>query len=283
MHSFNICDKILKIVPSFLIGEFLVRTGEKMREFWKFKSLLYELISRDIKIKYRRSILGVLWTVLNPLLMMVILYVVFSKLFRFDIENYALYILSGQIIFNYYQSSTTDAMMAILGNGALIKKVYLPKYLLVLAKILSGAVNLFASFLALLVVILVTGNPITDHIAAVILPFLCLIVFSLGAGLFLAAVTVRFRDILHLYGVFCTALFYLTPVIYPVSILPDYMTMIVKLNPLTRIVGLFRTIILDGQIPAGTDLLICAGYALLMLVFGAVVFKVRQKHFIMEI
>lgn len=207
----------------------------------------------------------------------------FSKLFRFDIENYALYILSGQIIFNYFQSSTTDAMTAILGNGSLIKKVYLPKYMLVLAKILSGAVNLFASFLALLVVMLVTGNPITSHIAAVILPFLCLIVFSLGAGLFLAAVTVRFRDILHLYGVFCTALFYLTPIIYPISILPDYMIYIVSLNPLTRMVGMFRTIILDGRIPTGTEIAVSAGYAFLMLAFGAFVFKKRQKHFIMEI
>ena len=254
-----------------------------MREFIKFKSLLYELVSRDIKIKYRRSVLGVLWTVLNPLLMMTVLYVVFSRLFRFDIENYALYILSGQILFNFYQSSTTDAMMAILGNGALIKKVYLPKYMLVLAKILSGAVNLLASFAALLVVMLVTGSPVTWNVLFAVIPFACLIVFSFGAGLLLAAVTVRFRDILHLYGVFCTALFYLTPVIYPVSILPDYMTVIVSLNPLTEMVGLFRSVILNGQLPPGTDTGICIGYASLMLALGAFVFRKRQKHFIMEI
>lgn len=254
-----------------------------MKEFGKFKALLFELVSRDIKIKYRRSILGVLWTVLNPLLMMTVLYVVFSKLFRFDIENYALYILSGQIIFNYYQSATTDAMMAILGNGALIKKVYLPKYMLVLAKIISGAVNLLASFIALLVIILVSGSSIPKTVGWVILPFGFLIVFSFGAGLMLAAVTVRFRDILHLYGVFCTALFYLTPVIYPLSILPDYMVKFVSYNPLTRFVDLFRRIILDGYPPLWQDTAVCAGYACLMLAIGAFIFKKRQKHFIMEI
>lgn len=254
-----------------------------MKEFWKFRPLLYELVSRDIKIKYRRSILGVLWTVLNPLLMMIVLYIVFSRLFRFDIENYALYILSGQIIFNYYQSSTTEAMMSILGNASLIKKVYLPKYMLVLAKILSGAVNLFASFAALLVVMLVTGSRLSGEMIWVVLPFFFLIVFSFGAGLVLAAVTVRFRDILHLYGVFCTALFYLTPVIYPVSILPGYMKKLILLNPLMRIIEMFRTIVIDCRIPELGEIGFCALAALIMLTVGGVVFRKRQKNFILDI
>lgn len=254
-----------------------------MKEFWKFKSLLYELVSRDIKIKYRRSILGVLWTVLNPLLMMLILNVVFSKLFRFDIENYAIYILSGQIIFNYYQSATTDAMMAVLGNASLIKKVYLPKYMLVLAKILSGAVNLLASFAALIVVMMITGSRVSWILVSAVLPFACLIIFSLGVGLILAAVTVRFRDMLHLYGVFCTALFYLTPVIYPMSILPDYMKNIVYYNPITRITEMFRGIVIDCQFPAMADMWYCILAAAAMLLFGMAVFKKRQKKFILDL
>ena len=149
-----------------------------MREFFKFKALLYELTTRDIKVKYRRSILGLLWTVLNPLLMMLILCFVFSQLFRFDIENYAIYVLSGQVIFNYFQISTTDAMMSILNNGTLIKKVYIPKYMLVLVKILSGTVYLLASFAALLIVMGITGNRIRGTVIFFIIPFLCLILFS---------------------------------------------------------------------------------------------------------
>lgn len=253
-----------------------------MREFWKFKALLFELILRDIKIKYRRSVLGVLWTVLNPLLMMMVLYLVFSKLFRFDIENYAIYILSGQIVFNYYQTATTDAMTAILGNASLIKKVYLPKYMLVLAKILSGAVNLFASFAALVAVMLITGDRLSFSIVFVIVPFFCLILFSFGAGLLLAAVTVRFRDILHLYSVFCTVLFYLTPVIYPFSILPDYMRRIVYYNPVTGIIDIFRDIVMQGDAPEAGRTLYCLFPSLLMFLIGAAVFKKRQKQFILD-
>lgn len=254
-----------------------------MKEFWKFKSLLYELAARDIKIKYRRSVLGVLWTVLNPLLMMAVLYLVFSKLFRFDIENYAIYILSGQIIFNYYQTSTTDAMMSILGNAALIKKVYLPKYMLPLAKILSGGVNLLASFLALLVIMIITGPGVSVNILWAVVPFLCLIVFSFGAGLILSAITVKFCDIQHLYSVFCTALFYVTPVIYPVSILPEYMKDVVYYNPLSRITESFRVIVIDGQIPALEDSIYCVLSAVVMLSLGILIFKIRQQKFIMDI
>ena len=178
-----------------------------MKDFLRFRALLYELTARDIKVKYRRSVLGLLWTVLNPLLMMLVLCFVFSKLFRFDIENYAIYVLSGQVIFNYFQMSTTDAMMAILNNAALIKKVYVPKYMLVLVKILSGTVYLLASFAALLVVMALTGSKIAGPVFFVIPVFAVLMIFSLGVGLLLAALTVRFRDIQHLYGVFCTALF----------------------------------------------------------------------------
>lgn len=254
-----------------------------MKEFWKFKSLLYELVCRDIKIKYRRSILGVLWTVLNPLLMMLILYLVFSKLFRFDIENYAIYVLSGQVIFNYYQSSTTDAMMAILGNGSLIKKVYIPKYMLVLAKILSGAVNLFASFIALLVVMMITNEKLSVTFIWVFVPFFCLILLSFGVGLLLSAITVRFRDILHLYGVFCTALFYLTPVIYPFSILPDYMRKMVYYNPITRILEIFRVIIVENRIPSNVDMCYCLVSAGVIFLAGAWIFHRRQQKFILDL
>lgn len=249
----------------------------------KYGPLLYELVLRDIKIKYRRSVLGVLWTVLNPLLMMVILYVVFSKLFRFEIENYAIYILSGQVLFNYYQMATTDAMVAILGNASLIKKVYLPKYILVLAKILSGAVNLAASFAALMIVIVITGGRITLMFFMAVIPLICLIIFAMGIGLILAAYTVRFRDIQHLYSVFCMGLFYLTPVIYPSSILPEYMKQVVYYNPLTRMIEPFRTIVMENAVPPAADIIFCMVAALSAVLIGGLVFKRRQKKFILEL
>lgn len=254
-----------------------------MGEFWKFRPLLYELVARDVKIKYRRSFLGVLWTVLNPLLMMVVLYLVFSNLFRFDIENYAIYVMCGQVIFNYYQSATTDAMLSVAGNAALIKKVYLPKYMLVLAKILSGAVNLAASFAALLAVLLATGGRLHLNLWWTIVPFAGVMTFSFGAGLILAAVTVRFRDVQHLYGVFCTALFYLTTVIYPFSILPDFMKDIVYFNPLTRMVEAFRHIVMEGRPPGPVDLWFCVVPSMFVLTAGVVIFERREKTFILDL
>ena len=127
-----------------------------IQNFMKFRPLLGELVARDIKIKYRRSVLGVLWTLLNPLFMMIILSVVFSNLFKFDIENFPLYLLSGQIIFNFYSESTSSAMSAITGNAALIKKVYVPKYLFVISRVFSSFINLMASFTALILVMVAT-------------------------------------------------------------------------------------------------------------------------------
>ncbi len=254
-----------------------------MREFLRFRALLYELTVRDIKVKYRRSILGLLWTVLNPLLMMLVLWFVFSRLFRFDIENYAIYVLSGQVIFNYFQMCTTDAMMAIVNNGSLIKKVYIPKYMLVLVKILSGAVYLLASFAALVIVMAVTGEEIHLSIFLSLIPFICIFLFSLGMGLFLAAVTVKFRDMLHLYGVFCTALFYITPVIYPVSILPDYMKKVVHFNPLTAMIDVFRMLVIEGRIPSGGQMVYCVVIAVIMLFIGRAVFRKRQDSFIQDL
>lgn len=227
--------------------------------------------------------MGLLWTVLNPLLMMLVLWFVFSRLFRFDIENYAIYALSGQVIFNYFQMCTTDAMMAIVNNGSLIKKVYIPKYMLVLVKILSGAVYLLASFAALVIVMAVTGEEIHLSIFLSLIPFICIFLFSLGMGLFLAAVTVKFRDMLHLYGVFCTALFYITPVIYPVSILPDYMKKVVHFNPLTAMIDVFRMLVIEGRIPSGGQMVYCVVIAVIMLFIGRAVFRKRQDSFIQDL
>lgn len=276
---------ILVLCGARSVCAFFCRSKERdrMREFKKYRPLLYELVIRDVKIKYRRSLLGVLWTVLNPLLMMAVLYLVFSNLFRFDIENYAIYVMCGQVIFNYYQNSTTDAMLSVLGNAMLIKKVYLPKYLLVLAKILSGAVNLAASFAALLVVLLATGEKLRMELWWTAIPFAGVMTFSFGAGLLLAAVTVRFRDIQHLYGIFCTALFYLTTVIYPFSILPDFMKDIVYFNPLTRMVETFRDIVMEGKPPGPVDLWFCIVPAMCILTVGAFVFKRAEKTFILNL
>ena len=249
----------------------------------KYQPLLGELVARDIKIKYRRSVLGVFWTLLNPLCMMAVLSVVYSNLFKFSVDNFPLYLLSGQVIFNFYSEATTSAMGAIIGNSALIKKVYMPKYLFVVSRIISSAINLGASFCALIVVMAVTRAELNWTILFSWIPLVFLILFSVGVGLALAALTVKFRDIMHLYSVFITALMYLTPVIYPMSILPSWLAKIVLANPITNIIMMFRDTIMYASLPGLTDLVIAAVESIVMLAIGMYVFYKNQDEFILNI
>lgn len=251
--------------------------------FKKFRPLLYELMARDVKIKYRRSALGVLWTLLNPLLMMIILSIVFSNLFRFDVENYSLYLLAGQIVFTFFNESTTSAMTSILNNGALIRKVYIPKYLFVVSRILSSLINIMASFCALILVMIFTRSELYYTVFFSIIPLFLLFVFSLGVGLILAALAVKFRDVVHLYSVFITALMYLTPVIYPMSALPEWVQRIVNLNPLTGILTMFRGVTIYNSLPELQDLLISICIVVVTLVLGLYIFYKQQDEFILNL
>ena len=251
--------------------------------FSKFKPLLTELVARDIKIKYRRSVLGVLWTLLNPLCMMIILSIVFSSIFKFDIENFPLYVLSGQVVFNFFNDSTTNSMTAILNNASLIKKVYVPKYLFVFSRIFSSFINLMASFCALLFVMVATRTELHWEIILAIIPLIMLVGFSLGIGLVLAALTVRFRDIMHLYSVFTTGLMYLTPVIYPITMLPDLIRKIVMLNPITNYLLMFRDVMFNATLPSFGSVVLGLVEMILALILGLWVFYKKQDSFILDL
>lgn len=251
--------------------------------FKRFQPLLSELVARDIKIKYRRSVLGVLWTVLNPLCMMVILSIVFSSIFKFDIENFPLYVLSGQVIFNFFNDATTNSMNSIIGSASLIKKVYVPKYLFVLSRVVSSFINLMASFCALLVMMIVMRVELHWEMILSVIPLIMVVGFSLGVGLILAAVTVKFRDIIHLYSVFTTGLMYLTPVIYPISMLPDTIRKIVMLNPLTNYLTMFRDVMFNGTLPSLSAIGIGILEMVIALILGLWVFYKKQDEFILNI
>lgn len=254
-----------------------------IQNFMKFRPLLTELVARDIKIKYRRSVLGVLWTVLNPLFMMVILAIVFSNLFKFDIENYPVYILSGQVIYNFFNESTSSSMSAILNNAALLKKVYIPKYLFVVSRILSSIINVLAAHCALLIVMVATGVELSWTTLLFPIPLFFLILFCLGIGLMLSAVAVKFRDIIHLYGVFVTGFMYLTPVIYAMSLLPGWLYNIVKWNPITNYLMIYRDVMLNASIPDPLSVIVAAAEGVGVLLLGLVVFAKKQDTFILNI
>lgn len=261
----------------------MINIKQGFNELYKYKYLIHELVTRDIKKKYRRSFLGVLWSLLNPLLMMVITAMIFSTLFRFDITNFPLYLLCGQIIVSFYNESTNFAMSSIIENGSLIKKVYIPKYLFPLSRVISSNINLLFTLPALFLILLVTKWSFPLGTLTFIIPLFLLFVFCLGVGLILSTIAVYFRDIFHLYGVFLTVLGYATPVFYPESIVPDKYIFLFKLNPLYYYLKAFRESIYDGICPDGNLLLICLALSACALVIGCYVFKKYHNNFILYI
>lgn len=249
----------------------------------KYQWLLQELVIRDLKIKYRRSVLGYLWSVLNPLLMMLVLTAVFSTVFRFDIPNYPVYLLTGQLLFTFYSESTTMAMDSILNGADLIKKVYLPKYIFPLSRVLSTFTTMLFSLVALFIVMIITDA--SFHITLILLPivFIYMLLFSLGVSLILAVSVVYFRDIKHLYSVFLSALNFLTPIFYPTSILPDWLKPWMIFNPLYDYIELFRDILLYGEWPSWEENLLCFICSIGFFIVGMLIFEKHQKNFILYI
>lgn len=256
--------------------------------FVKYRALVDQLVQRDIKTKYRRSVLGLLWTVLNPLLMMTVLSIVFSYFFsRYgDVENFPVYLLCGQVIFNFFNESTSIAMGSIVHSGELIKKVYVPKYLFPITKVMSSGVNLLSSMIALVIVMVATRSRVTPTVLLAVFPLLYVLLFSTGVSLFLSAAAVSFRDLMHLYSVVTTAWMYLTPVIYPMSILdgaPKWAVFIINANPLTAFIKIFRAVVLDGVTAPWILHVQSIVWCVIALVIGSLVFKKSQDKFILKI
>lgn len=256
---------------------------ERVLVFLKYENLLRELVARDIKVRYRKSILGMLWTVLNPLLMMVVITIVFSTLFRQNIEHFPIYYLAGSLIFSFNSETTSNALYAIIGNSALMKKVYIPKYLFPLSKTVSGLVNLGFSLIAMFVVMIILKVEFRPTLLLIPIPIFYTFLFSAGSGLFLAAVTVFFRDVAHFYGVFVMAWTYLTPIFYPVDILPDGVFKFMLLNPMYHYVTYMRELILYGNFPGMKENLICLLFGVVSFVIGVLVFYWKQDKFVLYV
>lgn len=250
------------------------------QKLFKYRGLLYEMVVRDLKVKYRGSFLGYLWSLLNPLMMMMVMSTVFAYLFRYTIPNYTMYVLSGQILFAFFSESTNLSMHSVLAGGALMRKVYVPKYIFPLSRVLSSIVNMIFSLGAIIIMLIITRTPITAAIVMLPISILYIAVFALGVSLVLSSLTVFFRDIIHLYGVLLTAWMYLTPIFYPESILPSGAMAIMSLNPLFYFISHFRTIVVYGAFPTMHLNFICMIFAVSALALGLYVFKKKQDEFI---
>lgn len=263
-------------------GKFTVAT--LFIAIWKkYEFLIRQLVSRDFKVKYKRSILGYCWSFLNPLLTMLVQYIVFSTIFRSGIENYPVYLLSGNIIFSFFTDAVGQGLMSIIGNASLITKVYVPKYIYPATKVMSCSINLFISLIPLLLVTLLTGGRV--NLTLLLLPYAlaCLLIFCMGMVLLLSAANVFFRDVQYLWGIVSLVWMYATPIFYPADIIPGNLRFIQTINPMFHIISFIRSILIDGISPSPDVYLTCFVGAIITLAIGATVFKKTQGKFVLYI
>ncbi len=236
---------------------------------YKYSFLISQLVLRDFKSKYKRSILGVFWSFLNPLMTMTVQFLVFSTFFTADTQNYPVYLLSGVVCFSFFSECTTMCLSSISANARLITKVYIPKYIFPLSRSISSSINLAISLVPLLLACLVLGVKIQPQALLFFYFLACLIVFALGIGMFLSALMVFFRDIQFLWTVLIQIWMYATPIFYPAEIIPDKFRFIVRLNPLYHFIGNARTCLINGVSPEPSAYLYWFIFAMVSLVVGS--------------
>lgn len=247
----------------------------------KYKFLIQQLVSRDFKSKYKRSFFGVLWSFLNPLLTSMVMYFVFSNLFRFSIDYYTVYLISGTVMFNFFSECVGMCLMSITGNSALIIKVYVPKYVYPLTRTLSSGINLALALIPVIIIAFINGIAPTPAWILIIFPLIFFMIFCYGFGMLLASLMVFFRDMQFLWGVISMIWMYLTPIFYPVDILPDNMIPILNSNPVYYYVTFLRTCIMEGVSPEPFVYFMCVIFAVGALAVGGTVFKKTQDKFVL--
>ena len=251
---------------------------QAFREFMNYFSFLYELFKRDFKKKYYKSVLGVVWTLLNPLLMMTVMTIVFSTLFRRSIEYFPVYYLCGYVMMSFNSMTTTQSLNCILNNSGLIRKIHVPNYMFCLATVGVNAFTMVISLIPMFLMILVTGAPVTPYLLLIPVPLILLLIFTTGLSVALSITGVFFRDMKHLYSIITTVWMYATPTFYPISIIPQQYRFIWDLNPLYHYITMMRNLVLYRTIPSQQTLFIATCYSLLMLVTGILVFKKYQDR-----
>lgn len=254
-----------------------------LSSIYHYRFLIKQLVSRDFKTKYKRSVLGIVWSFLNPLLTMLVQYIVFSTIFKTDITNFPVYLLVGVVFFNFFSESCGMGLNSIVGNAPLITKVYIPKYIFPLSRVISSFVNFALALIPMFMVLLLTGQQITK--AVLLLPFslICTWIFCLGMVLILSALMVFFRDVQFLWNVLSMLWMYATPIFYPESIIPSKFAFVHQINPLYHFIRFARVVLLEGVSPEPKSYLFCIMAAAVPVIIGIVLFCKTQDRFVLYV
>ena len=271
----------------------LVKNSKFLSDFVKYRYLLSEIVRRNIKVQYRDSVLGIFWTLLQPLLTTIVLALVFGGFFgkKADgVSNYVIYLLCGRLLYDFFSQSTKRAMKSVRLSAGVIKKVYVPKYMYPLGNVISCFITFLISLIILVMFIVGYGFtdkavPITPYMLLTVVPILVLFILCLGVGMILATAAVFFKDAEYLYDVFCMLLFYATPIVYVIDSMNmnKYVEMGIMANPLYSIISMFRSCILDGEMFDLNCLWYSLAFSIVCIVIGAVMFRKKQDKFILHI
>ncbi len=252
---------------------------EELQEIVRYRNLVLQFIRRDILTRYKRSVLGIAWTMLTPLGTMLVLTIVFSNAFKISMPGYAAYVLNGLIAWTFFSQTTHAATVHLVWGGSLLNRIYVPRTVFAVSAVGTGLINLILSLIPLLIVTLITGLPIRWTALLIPIPMLFLAMFAMGIGLTLSAIAIYFADVTEMYQIILTAWLYLSPIIWTEEQLPPNVSVFIKLNPMYYLINLFRIPIYEGRVPTLAEVVIPGVIAAITLVVGWIYFASRADEF----
>lgn len=281
MQNKNACNKLTVTIR---------RTGQKesisqtVKDIYAYRHMIYSFVRRELRGRYKGSVLGFFWTFLNPLLQLCVYSIVFSTILKQEIEKYYLFLFVGLIPWIFFSSSVTGGAVAVIAEKDMVKKIYFPREVLPIARVTTNFLNMLLCFIVIFMVVIVSGTGINFlAIPCLILVWMVEYVFALGMAFFASAVTVYFRDMEHILGVIMMAWQYLTPVVYSYDIIPDEYKLLFSLNPMTPIIGAYRDILYESSVPELKMLLWAFVLGLIVLVIGWCAFSRLKRRFAEEL
>ncbi|MDR1001419.1 MAG: ABC transporter permease [Clostridiales bacterium] len=254
-----------------------------IKKYEKYHFLFSVLVKRDFNKKYNRTVLGALWSLLSPLLMVLTQSIVFTHFFGRTTPHFVVYMFIGNIVYSFFRQATTDGMMAIESNAGIISKIRVPKYLFVFSKNVVSVINMLLTLILLFTFCFADGMAFSWKWIMVAYPLLCLTVFNIGAGLLLSGVYVFFRDTRYFYDIFCVILMYFSAIFYTISSFPEHIQWLFNINPVFAYISYIRKLLIYSQLPSLRHTMLCLGYAAIMLGAGCLMYFKKNRSYIYQL
>lgn len=256
---------------------------ETLKEIFEYRQMIFSLVKKDLRGRYKGSVLGFLWTFINPLMQLMVFTMVFSVILRSDIEKYYLFLFVALIPWNFFSNCLSGGARSVLNEQSMVTKIYFPREVLPISYVTSGFINMLYCFIVVFIVVIFSGIKIYPPALLCLIPVMLIeYVMALGVTFFTSAVTVYFRDFEHIMGVIGMAWQYLTPVMYPMSWVPDKLLFIFNMNPMTHVILAYRDILYYGKVPDMSTLVRAVVFAFAILLVGSFTFKILKKRFAEE-